>query len=99
MAKVVAKEFRNDKGYKSVESLDSLLRRFKRKVANEGIIQSLKEQEYYVSHGQQRRLEKEAAIRRIQRNNAKQQLKEDVLAGKVHLSKTQTKKLGLGGKR
>lgn len=99
MAKVVAKEFRNEHGGKSLESLESLMRRFKRKVANDGTIQAMKEKEYYVTRGERRRREKESATRRAQRNAMKQQLKDAYIAGRVHLTKTQMKKLDFGGRK
>jgi ribosomal protein S21 len=47
------------------------LRRFKKKVADDGILQDIRKKEYYVSKGAQRRMDKLAAIRRYQKNRAK----------------------------
>ena len=96
MAKVVAKEFKDERGRKTHESLDSLLKRFKRKVANEGIIQSMKDKEYFETRGEKRRLALDAARRREARNKEKEKFKDDVAAGKVHPTKTQLRKYGLG---
>ena len=98
MAKVVAKEFKDERGRKTAESLDSLLRRFKRKVANEGIIQAIKDKKYFESRGQKRRLAKEAAERRIKRKMEKQRFKEAVAEGNIHPTKAQLKKYGIGGR-
>lgn len=95
MAKVVAKEFKDEQGRKRIEPIESLIRRFKKKVANEGVLQAIKQKEYYQSRGEKRRLAKEATKRRIQRNNYKQRLREEVVAGKTRLSKTQMRKLGI----
>lgn len=43
-------------------------RKFKKKVADDGILQDIRKKEYFVSKGQSRRLEKLAAIRRYQKN-------------------------------
>jgi len=48
-------------------------RRFKKKVQDDGILQDLRSKEYYVSKGTKRRLEKQAAIRRFKKNQAKNQ--------------------------
>lgn len=55
MAKVVAKEG---------ESLESMCRRFKRKVENEGIIEALRDEEFYVSPKKKKALKKEKSFRR-----------------------------------
>jgi small subunit ribosomal protein S21 len=52
--------------------VNKALRKLKKKIAEEGIIQELKKREYYESKGTRRRKEKEAAIRRHKRNIAKQ---------------------------
>ncbi len=49
------------------------LRKFKKKVSDDGILQDLRNKEYYVSKGTKRRLEKQAAIRRYKKNRAKDQ--------------------------
>jgi ribosomal protein S21 len=48
-------------------------RRFKKKIQDDGILQDLRKKEYFVSKGTQRRLEKQAAIRRYKKNRAKDQ--------------------------
>ena len=48
-------------------------RRFKKKVQDDGILQDLRKKEYFVSKGTKRRLDKLAAIRRYQKNRAKDQ--------------------------
>jgi small subunit ribosomal protein S21 len=49
------------------------LRRFKKKIAEEGILQELRQREYYESKGTKRRKAKEAAIRRYKRQRIKDQ--------------------------
>lgn len=49
------------------------LRKFKKKVADDGILQELRKKEYFVSKGTKRRLEKQAAIRRNKKNLEKVQ--------------------------
>lgn len=51
--------------------LNKALRKFKKKVAEDGILQDLRKREYYESKGTKRRKEKEAAIRRYKRQRAK----------------------------
>lgn len=53
------------------ETLDSLLRRFKRKVEKEGIIAEMRAKEYYVSNSEQRRIEKDKAIRNAKKKAMK----------------------------
>jgi len=47
------------------------LRKLKKKIADDGILQELRKREYYESRGTKRRLEKQAAIRRYKRNRIK----------------------------
>jgi len=49
------------------------LRKFKKKISDDGILQDLRSKEYYVSKGTRRRLEKQAAIRRYKKNKSKDQ--------------------------
>ena len=49
------------------------LRKLKKKIAEDGILQDLRKREYYESKGTKRRKAKEAAIRRYQKNRAKAQ--------------------------
>lgn len=53
------------------ESLDSALRRFKRKVISEGILMDVKDHEYFVSKGEKKRAKRKAAIRKSQINDMK----------------------------
>jgi len=48
------------------------LRKFKKKVAEDGILQDLRKREFYESRGTKRRKAKEAAIRRYKRLRAKE---------------------------
>lgn len=48
------------------------LRKFKKKLADDGLLQELRKKEYYESKGTKRRKAKEAAIRRYKRLRAKQ---------------------------
>lgn len=48
-------------------------RKFKKKLADDGILQDLRKKEYFVSKGKRRRLEKQAAIRRYKKNREKDQ--------------------------
>jgi len=49
------------------------LRRFKKKVAEDGILQELRQREFYESKGTKKRLAKQAAIRRYKKQRAKDQ--------------------------
>ena len=49
------------------------MRKFKKKVAEDGLLQDLRKREYYESKGTKRRKAKEAAIRRYKRQRAKDQ--------------------------
>jgi len=49
------------------------LRKFKKKVAEDGILQDLRKREFYESKGTRRRLEKQAAIRRYKKKRLKDQ--------------------------
>ena len=53
--------------------INKALRKFKKKVAEDGVLQLLRKREYYESKGTKRRLEKQAAIRRYKRQRAKDQ--------------------------
>lgn len=52
--------------------INKAMRKLKKKIAEDGILQELRKREYYQSRGTKRRLAKEAAIRRYKRNQAKQ---------------------------
>ena len=47
------------------------LRKLKKKISEDGLLQELRKREYYESKGTKRRLEKKAAFRRYKRNQAK----------------------------
>jgi small subunit ribosomal protein S21 len=55
------------------ESQDELLRRFRKQVANIGILGELRKRRWYVSKGEKRRMERKRAIRkaRQRRNKSK----------------------------
>lgn len=49
---------------KSGESQDDLLRRFRKQVANSGILGELRKRRWFVSKGEKRRMERKRAIRK-----------------------------------
>lgn len=51
--------------------INKALRKLKKKIADDGMLQELRQREYYQSKGTKRRLAKEAAIRRYKRNAVK----------------------------
>lgn len=53
--------------------LNRALRKLKKKLAEDGILQELRNREYYESKGTKRRKAKEAAIRRYKKQRAKDQ--------------------------
>jgi len=53
--------------------MNKALRKFKKKVAEDGILQDLRKREYFESKGTKRRLEKQAAIRRYKKKRLKEQ--------------------------
>jgi len=53
--------------------VNKALRKFKKKVAEYGILQDLRKREYFESKGTKRRLEKQAAIRRFKKKRLKEQ--------------------------
>jgi small subunit ribosomal protein S21 len=53
--------------------VNKALRKFKKKVAEDGILQDLRKREYFESKGTKRRLEKQAAIRRYKKKRLKEQ--------------------------
>ena len=52
--------------------VNKALRKFKKKVAEDGILQDLRKREYFESKGTKRRLEKQAAIRRYKKKRLKE---------------------------
>lgn len=51
--------------------INKALRKFKKKIAEDGVLQDLRKREFYESRGTKRRKAKEAAIRRYKRQRAK----------------------------
>lgn len=60
MAKVVRKQYQNGE----YEDLESMLRRFKRKVNDELILNEIKKREFYLSPSQKKRKKREEAEQR-----------------------------------
>lgn len=52
--------------------VNKALRKFKKKVAEDGILQDLRKREFFESKGTKRRKEKEAAIRRYKKKRLKE---------------------------
>lgn len=46
------------------ESIDSVLRKFKRKIKNEGILQELRKREYFEKPSEEKKRKAKAAVRR-----------------------------------
>jgi small subunit ribosomal protein S21 len=55
------------------ESQDSLLRRFRKKVTNSGILSTVRRKRWHISKSELRRIEKKKAIRRARRRQRKAQ--------------------------
>lgn len=55
------------------DSSDSLIRKFQRKVLNEGILQDLKKREFYVKPAEKRKEQKKELKRKIRRANKMRQ--------------------------
>ena len=64
MAKVVARTFTNNYGKQTTEDLESMLRRFKRKVEKEEILEDMRKHEYYKSPSVKKREKHENALKR-----------------------------------
>jgi small subunit ribosomal protein S21 len=58
---------------KSNESQESLLRRFRKKVTNSGILSTVRRKRWHISKSELRRIEKKKAIRRSRRRQRKTQ--------------------------
>ena len=56
------------------DNVEKALRKFKKKIANTGLIQDLRDREYYIKPTEKRKLKKAAAKKRWQRQLASQQL-------------------------
>ena len=53
------------------ESQESLLRRFRKRVTNSGILSTVRRQRWHISKSELRRIEKKKAIRRARRRQRK----------------------------
>jgi small subunit ribosomal protein S21 len=53
------------------ESQDSLLKRFRKSVAKDGILSTVRRKRWYVSSSELRRIQKKKAIRRARRKQSK----------------------------
>lgn len=53
------------------QSIDSLIRRFKKKVEAEGILDEVKKREYHLTKSERRRLKHKKAVARQVKENAK----------------------------
>ena len=53
------------------ESQDSLLRRFRKKVTNSGVLSTVRRKRWHISKSELRRIEKKKAIRRAKRRQRK----------------------------
>ncbi len=53
------------------ESQDQLLKRFRKKVTRSGVLSTLRDKRWFVSKGEQRRMDKKKSIRRMKRRQAK----------------------------
>ena len=53
------------------ESQDSLLKRFRKKVVKSGVLSTIRNKRWFISKSEQRRMEKNKAIRRIKRKSFK----------------------------
>ncbi len=54
------------------ESVDSVVKRFRRACENEGILQEIKEKQYYKKPSLEKKLKREKAIKRIKRKMKKE---------------------------
>jgi small subunit ribosomal protein S21 len=57
------------------ESPESLIRRFRKKVSDAGILQDVRRKRWYMSPSEVRRLEKKKAIRRARRRQRQNELR------------------------
>jgi small subunit ribosomal protein S21 len=55
------------------ESAESLIRRFRKKVSDSGILQDVRRKRWYMSPSEVRRLQKKKAIRRARRRQRQEQ--------------------------
>ena len=80
MAKVYA---RYDKESRTYESLDSMIRRFKKSVEKEGILEDMKKHEFYKSKSVKKRLKHEEALKNQHIAEMKRLKKAEKNRGKV----------------
>ena len=57
------------------ESQDQLLRRFRKKVTNAGVLSTVRRKRWHISKSELRRIEKKKAIRRSRRRQRKAQVR------------------------
>lgn len=57
------------------ESQDALLRRFRKKVTNSGVLSTVRRKRWHISKSELRRIEKKKAVRRARRRQRKQQVR------------------------
>ncbi len=57
------------------ESQESLLRRFRKRVTNSGILSTVRRKRWHISKSELRRIEKKKAIRRARRRQRKSQIR------------------------
>ncbi len=57
------------------ESQESLLRRFRKKVTNSGVLSTVRRKRWHISKSELRRIEKKKAIRRSRRRQRKAQVR------------------------
>jgi small subunit ribosomal protein S21 len=57
------------------ESQESLLRRFRKRVTNSGILSTVRRKRWHISKSELRRIEKKKAIRRARRRQRKAQVR------------------------
>lgn len=58
------------------ESQESLLKRFRKEVVKNRVLSTYRKKRWYVSKGEQRRLEKQRAIRKARRKMLRRQMKQ-----------------------
>lgn len=56
------------------EGVEELIRRFKKKVANEGILTELRKREYYLSPSEKRKEKSKQAQKKLRKYQTKQQI-------------------------
>ncbi len=71
MQKGEAKTFMASVTLKPNESQESLLRRFRKRVTNSGVLSTVRRKRWHISKSELRRIEKKKAIRRARRRQRK----------------------------